>query len=90
MKDKHQQIQGEYREQMNALAAALDDHINPDGEKKTGFCLMLFPFGEAYDGRANYISNAKRSEIIQMLKDLVHRFEEQSINEELGNAASHN
>lgn len=79
-------IQPEYREKMNALAQALDDVFNGPAtgtDRKTGFVLIVFPFEEAEKakagdtGRANYISNARRDEVVIMLKEQIKRFEGQ-------------
>jgi hypothetical protein len=71
-------IEAAYFEKMNALAAAIDEFFNGDlrGEQRhTGFCLMVFEFGEP--GRANYISNAQRTDVVTMLKEQLARFEGQ-------------
>jgi hypothetical protein len=72
-------IEQAYREKMNQLAHALDSVLN-DGatgdDRKTGFCLMVFPFAD-FDGRANYISNAKREDIVVLLKEQLARFQGQ-------------
>jgi hypothetical protein len=52
---------------MNALAHALDVILNED-RREIGWVLMAFPFGEAA-GRCNYISNAKREDIITLLTE---------------------
>jgi hypothetical protein len=72
-------IDDQYRDKMRRLAQALDSILN-DGatgdDRKTGFCLMVFPF-EAFEGRANYISNANREDIVILLKEQLRRFEGQ-------------
>jgi hypothetical protein len=69
-----QPIQEEYKEKMNQLAKFIDGFFNPDKENKdVGFCLMVFPFGD--NGRANYISNAVRKDVIILLKEQLARFE---------------
>lgn len=72
---------------MNALGRVLDETLNgkkQKGEpKEWGFVLICFPFAEAElargggTGRANYISNAKRDDVLTMLKEQVKRFEGQ-------------
>jgi hypothetical protein len=72
-------IEPEYRERMNKLASLLDEFWNGDlkgNDRKVGFCLMIFNFGEG-PGRANYISNADRKDIVTLLKEQVKRFEGQ-------------
>jgi hypothetical protein len=71
-------IEPAYLEKMTALADAIDELFNGDlrGEdRKVGFCLMVFGFGDA--GRANYISNANRADVVTMLKEQLARFEGQ-------------
>ena len=73
-------IEARYRAQMAELANFLDEYLNGPkslrkGEPKNGFCLMMFQFGDG--GRANYISNADRRDIITLLKEQLARFEGQ-------------
>ena len=71
-------IQDEYRVQMNAIARALDETFNGDArgsDRKTGFVLLVFPYGDV-DGRCNYISNgADRRDIIKLLREQANRFD---------------
>jgi 5-carboxymethyl-2-hydroxymuconate isomerase len=69
-------IEPRYVAQMKALAKTIDQFLNGDGEKKTGFIVMMFPLN-THDGRANYISNAKREDVVIMLKEQIKRFEGQ-------------
>lgn len=72
-------IQKELRDLMNALASGLDDVLNGDVRpKRVGFVLMAFPFGDNFDGRCNYISNAERADIIVLLKEQLARFDGQA------------
>ena len=53
-------IEQAYREQMNAVAQGLDDVFNGKAKganRKVGFVLLVFPFGEAESSRCNFISN---------------------------------
>ena len=73
-------IEPEYEEYMQVIAATLDDFLN-EGKKgqarKTGFVVLLFPFGDV-DGRCNFISNgADRRDIVVLFKEMVARFEGQ-------------
>lgn len=71
-------IEDAYRDKMNHLAHALDDFFN-DGlkgeDRKVGFMLLVFNFGDT--GRANYISNAERADVVTLLKEQIARFEGQ-------------
>ena len=71
-------IQDEYRAEMNAVAAALDETFNRGAKgssRQVGFVLLVFPFGEK-EGRCNYISNgADRADIIKLLRELANRFD---------------
>lgn len=72
-------IEAKHQETMNALAGALDEVFNGQltgKDRTTGFLLMVFPFHSG-DGRANYISNAARADVIVMLKEQLARFEGQ-------------
>lgn len=73
-------IQAKYRDMMNRVARLLDRFFNGFDEgaaRKTGFILLVFPYGEA-EGRCNYISNgARREDVIVMLKEQIARFEGQ-------------
>lgn len=73
-------IEERFRRQMNAVARELDQIFNGDlrgAERKVGFVLLVFPFGEN-EGRANYISNgADRRDIVMMMKEQIKRFEGQ-------------
>lgn len=42
--------------------------------KKYGFCLLVFDFGET--GRMNYVSNAKREDMIPAIKEFIEKTEE--------------
>lgn len=75
-------IEPEFRKMMNALAVSLDQIFNGDqtgADRSTGFVLLVFPFtdaeGKKYQGRANYISNAHRADIVVLLKEQLARFE---------------
>jgi len=71
-------IEPAYVEQMQSVAAALDQIFNGDqhgGDRETGFVLLVFPFGSK-DGRCNYISNgADRADVLRLLKEQARRFE---------------
>jgi hypothetical protein len=77
-------IQSELRDKMNKLAKVLDRAFNGAGRpKEWGFVLIMFPFAEVElakggeTGRANYISNARREDVVIMLKEQIKRFEGQ-------------
>jgi hypothetical protein len=73
-------IEPRYIEQMNALAGAVDELFNGDNrgnERKVGFVIMVFPFGD-HSGRCNYISNgADRKDVVALMKEMIARFEGQ-------------
>jgi hypothetical protein len=71
-------IEKQLHAKMEFLARQLDHLFNGDlrgQDRKVGFCLMAFNFGEA--GRANYISNANRADVVTLLKEQLARFEGQ-------------
>jgi hypothetical protein len=72
-------IELKYRDMMNNLARGIDKVFNGDKkgrDRTTGFCLLMFDFGYG-PGRANYISNAERKDVIVLLKEQIKRFEGQ-------------
>lgn len=72
----HRPIQPEHHDQMNALAGALDEMLNPGAsgdDRKIGFFLAVFPFGQ--QGRFNYISNADKLDVRQMVRDVGERID---------------
>jgi hypothetical protein len=87
MTNKHQlgdaPIQPEFYEKMNAIAKALDQVLNGEvkgKDRKNGFVLMLYPFGNLANGdaRCNYISNgADRRDVVTLMKEMIARFEGQ-------------
>jgi hypothetical protein len=73
-------IDPEYHKLMNRVAVALDEMFNGEAhgaDRKVGFVLLVFPFGEK-EGRCNYISNgADRRDIVTLFKEQIKRFEGQ-------------
>ena len=74
-------IEPQYVKQMKAIAQVLNETFNGDlkgKDRPTGFVLMVFPFGDAFDGRCNYISNgADRNDVVTLMKEMIARFEGQ-------------
>jgi hypothetical protein len=74
-------IEPQYVEDMQRIAHILNDVFNKDLEitkRKTGFVLLVFPFGNDFDGRANFISNgANRKDIVVLFKEMIARMEGQ-------------
>jgi hypothetical protein len=70
-------IETEYHQKMVEIAGMLDEAFNGQRGgpgRKTGFVLMVFPFGDT-SGRCNYISNgADRRDIIVLMKEMISRF----------------
>jgi hypothetical protein len=73
-------IEEKYQKSKVAVAKALDQVFNDDvsgAQRKVGFVLLVFEFGEA-EGRCNYISNgADRKDIVTLMKEQIKRFEGQ-------------
>ena len=73
-------IEPEFIEKMNALAHAVDELFNGElkgANRKVGFVMMVFPFGDT-SGRCNYISNgADREDVVVLMKEMIARFEGQ-------------
>jgi hypothetical protein len=74
-------IEQEYVGVMSDLAFALDRAFNGEATgaaRKTGFFLLVFPYGEEAKGRANYISNGgDRKDIATLMREMAARFEGQ-------------
>jgi hypothetical protein len=69
-------IERQYRDVMNDMAKFIDAAFNgpvKGHKRKTGFVLMAFAFGG--EGRCNYISNARREDVVVALKEQLARFE---------------
>jgi hypothetical protein len=75
-KTKDSEIELRYRNAMQRLADVIDTVCNPDGGRKTGFVLLMFELDAP--GRANYISNSNREDIIILFKEMITRFEGQA------------
>jgi hypothetical protein len=74
-------IEEAYRASMNAVATALDNTFNGEArgdDRKVGFVLLVFEFGQADKGRCNFISNgADRKDLVVLFKEMIARFEGQ-------------
>ena len=71
-------IEDAYRAKMNFLAEQMDHFFNGDlrGEdRQVGFVLLVLNFGKV--GRANYISNVNRADVVTLLKEQLALFEGQ-------------
>lgn len=73
-------VSKEYVATLNKIAATLDDIFNGKdckaGQKKVGFALLIFPFGEPNNSsRINYISNADREDMLTCMKEFIARAE---------------
>lgn len=63
---------------LQSIAGGLDSILNGEQRsKKNGFVLLVFPFDGPDNARTNYVSNAKREDIVIALKEIVSRFEGQ-------------
>lgn len=66
---------------MRAVASGLDDVFNKGwregGERKIGFVLLTYEFGEHIEGtnRVNYIGNGARPDVLVALKEVIARWE---------------
>lgn len=60
----------------SAIDAALDD-VSIAGQR-VGFALLVFPLGECNDpskARTDYVSNARREDMLSALKEVIARWE---------------
>jgi len=70
-------IEERYTRLMQGLAEGVDKVLNGKAFRKdaeNGFILMVFPIGDEL-GRANYISNVQRDDVVRLLKEQIARFE---------------
>lgn len=74
-------IEERYQQQMAAVAAAVDSFFNGEAhgaERKIGFVLLVFPFGDEAPGRCNFLSNgADRKDLVTLFREMIARFEGQ-------------
>jgi len=74
-------IEPQYVESMRAIASVLDETFNgglKGADRPTGFVLLVFPFGDKFDGRCNFISNgADRRDVVTLMREMIARFEGQ-------------
>ena len=73
-------IEANHHRLINTIGGVLDEVFNGDlkGEDRdVGWVLMVFPL-ERFDGRCNYISNARRADIVKLLREQLARFEGQA------------
>lgn len=68
-------VEERYVKKMRALAEIVDEMFNgsdrpPHGVRRTGFVLLVFPFGEE-NGRMNYMSNADRLDMVKAIEELL-------------------
>ncbi len=80
-------IQREFQEMMNELATVLDQILNSNkrgAERENGFIVMVFPFAQVLEGdlRVNYISNAQREDVINLLRNQLLHFETDRVADE--------
>jgi hypothetical protein len=73
-------VDEEYHAQMVAVVHTIDELFNGHAggsDRKTGFVLLVFPFGDT-TGRCNFMSNgADRRDIVTLFKEMIARFEGQ-------------
>ena len=60
---------------MNKLARLLDTWFREASGERWGFVLITAPFSEN-EGRANYISNVQREDVVKLLEEQVQRFKD--------------
>jgi hypothetical protein len=75
MIEKEQPIEEKMRQVMNDIGHVIGREIKKSGERY-GFALLVFPMGEnePHD-RMNYISNARREDMLAAMKEFIARVE---------------
>jgi hypothetical protein len=66
MNEPNQEV--EIREKMQKLARGVQEELPPHW----GFIIMCFPLDDK-QGRLNYVSNGKREDVLQLLKEFLYR-----------------
>lgn len=64
-------IPDDIRGVMNGIGHMIDEAIEEHADRKMGFMLMVFDFGEG--SRMSYISNAERGDILKALQEFIER-----------------
>ncbi|RLC88860.1 MAG: hypothetical protein DRJ03_01070 [Chloroflexi bacterium] len=64
------------RQLFNSLAHMLDLIIKDIYGEPRGFLFIAFPFDDN-DGKADYVSNGKREDMIKFMKETIERFEKE-------------
>ena len=59
----------ELEAEIRQMGKLVDKALNPGPEKRIGFTLLLFNFGEG--GYTTYISNGNRDDVIKSLKEFL-------------------
>lgn len=66
-------IPDDIRGVMNGIAHLIDEAIGEHADRKMGFMLMVFDFGEGGRRRMSYISNAERGDILKALQEFIEK-----------------
>ncbi len=61
---------------IKALAVTLDSTLQTFYEREMGFALLIFEFNS---DQANYISNAKREDMVKALRETANRIERKQL-----------
>jgi hypothetical protein len=72
MTPEQRALQQGLEEQARDIAGMLDHGMNPTGERKVGFALLMFAFGDAPQP-ATWISNADRGDMIRAVEEWLER-----------------
>jgi hypothetical protein len=72
--DRHDPRHGPMDEAIHDVSNNIGRLIGGSLPKGWGFALLVFPLGDG-DGRMNYISNAKRDDMLVAFKELVGKME---------------
>lgn len=65
-------INPEHEKFMKGIGDALDQLLNPSGEKKIGFTLFCYKFGDA-EGQMDYVANTKVEDIVELMRSFVEK-----------------
>jgi len=66
------------RDTLQTIAGALNEILNPGGDRSTKFMLVVFGFDAP--GISNYVSNANREDMIKAMRETADRLERRQMN----------
>ena len=66
----------ELQETIKTKMQNIGNDVNTQIPEGFGFAVLIFPFGEQYQGELMYVSNANRLDIVNVMKEFIEKTEE--------------